>query len=218
MIESASTLTQCFRLLLQKSVRKSTLFMLSNIAADNTTHKQAIITNSTIWKKVIEMAIHSAWEVKMEALWVVTNLITKGNDKQVHMVGSCGGIEALCNYIKAPRDLTVLQNVLDAIEKTLQLDQKVPSHPFFETFWQYDLPDHLEELLNHTDKKVYDVAVYILTTYFKLDDDDEEDQNIAPPAVANDSAFAFGAPKELFPDCRSPKIRFDFGDCTNMEH
>lgn len=191
--------------------------MLSNIASEEENHIQAIMKKNCIWQAVISMAYGSQWDVRKEALWTLTNIVTKGTTRHVHSIANHHGIHALCYYLDSPRDVTVLLNVLEAIEKILKVD-KINS-PFKTTFCSRGGLEGLEKLLSHANDDVYELANKIMEAFFDWEEE-EEDQNLVPTTIADDSAFQFGAPKQLFPEQGHSKMitQFDFGDNSNMEH
>ena len=68
---------------------------------------------------VIEMATSAEWEVRKEAIWVISNIATGGNANQVMSVVEAGAIDAVCRVLSV-NDTKMLLVALDAIDQILK--------------------------------------------------------------------------------------------------
>jgi hypothetical protein len=137
--------------------------------------------------RVVEMAMSSEWEVRKEAIWVVSNVTTGGTDKQIMSAVEAGAIDAVCSVLNV-NDTKMLLVALDAVDSILKLGMKLGKeyHSFVD---ECDGLTMIEALQEHESDEVYTKAVHIIETYFGAEDE-ADDENLAP--AANGSTFAFG--------------------------
>lgn len=138
-----------------------------------------------------------------EALWTLTNIVTRGTVVQANAVVSMGCMPAFCRYLNPPRDTKVVLVVLEALEKLLALNRETELG-YVDLIEESNGIQVLEDLQTYDNEKVYEAAVRILLTYFNGEEDDGEDQNIAPTVSEGDNTFDFGIgslpSKQLFPE------------------
>lgn len=196
----------------QKSIRKETTWLLSNIAAGTSEQVSQICKNHSLVCSLIGLSRYAPWEVRKEAIWCISNLCSSGTatPKQIQMLVDNDVIEAMSDVLDLTDAVLVLV-ALDAIESILKLGKERGKsyHVFFE---EADGISKLENLQHHTNDKVYDKAVELIETYYGVEDD-EGDENLMPEE-SSDGYFAFGmsstTPKNLF-GTSSPAAKFDFG-------
>lgn len=183
-------------LLLQKSLRKETVWLLSNIAAGTHFQIDELFKQEGLVERVVQMAGDDKWEVRREAIWFVANIFTTGTDFHLRTLVQKNGFNAIANALDV-KDAKIVDVALEATEKILDVGQKLNLN-FSHVFDEYGGLDKLEELQQHPSERVYERSIDILEKYFGAEE--EEDENLAPTQV--DGMFGFGmAPsKQLFPE------------------
>lgn len=172
--------------------------MLSNIAAGSVAQLDSVFQHRELLERVIEIARTDRWEVRKEALWVVSNMFTTGGDNQVRTLVQQDGFAALVDALENVQDSKILLVALEAIEVVLKLGNGLGLN-YANMFDELNGIDKLEELQEHPSEDVYQKAVDIMEQYFGVED--EEDENIAP--AHEDGMFSFGMnppAKQLFPE------------------
>jgi len=171
--------------------------MLSNIAAVADC-VEPLVKNHEIWNQAIQMACtdrgpSTRYLEKNEALWVLTNMITRGSSDHVIQVcsGNSTAIDALCIYLEHPRDVAVLKNVLEAIDKILTVDVNLDGFPFLERLDECGGTDYVEKLVDHIDDDISKAAVEILEKVH-LATGQHEEENVAPSTTEDGKSYKFG--------------------------
>lgn len=182
-----------------KNLRKEACWLLSNIAAGSHDQLNSIFQYHDLLERVVELARTDRWEVRKEALWVVCNMFTTGQDNHVRSLVQGGGFTALAEALSNGTDTKILVVVLEAVEEVLKLGSRLDL-PYTTMFDELGGLDKLEQLQEHQSEEIYEKSVELLEQYFGVEEDDDE--NLAP---ANDGEmFGFGmsnAPaKQLFPE------------------
>jgi len=172
----------------KRNIRKETCWLLSNIAAGDHSQITSITRNPRLLRAILNHVQNSEWDVRKEATWVASNIVTGGNDVHVHSLVELGGIDALCSVIDVA-DPKILLVVLDAIDSILRVGQKC-GRDYIGFVDECDGLDKIENLQEHVNHDVYEKAVYIIETYYGVEE--EEDENLAP-AIHGDT-FSFGIP------------------------
>lgn len=191
--------------------------MLSNIAAGSVTQLESVFQQRDLLGRVIQIARSDRFEVRKEALWVVCNIFTTGEENHVRNLVQNDGFAALIDGLQVT-DSKVLLVVLEAIEVVLKLGNRLGLN-YAQMFDELTGLDQLEALQEHPSEEVYLKAVEMLEKYFGVED--EEDENIAPSHEDGMFSFGINAPpaKQLFPDTsegdnHAPVLgqaNFDFG-------
>jgi len=206
------------------NVRSKYNWVLSNIAAVPECNKK-FMEMKHMWPKVIELARKDPKRpVRLEALWVLTNLITKGSSGTTYkLCYNRSTIKILVEYQRFATDPALTKNVLEALDKILTVSA---NHSFMkEVFLDNDGTDVVAELQQSENDEIYKVAIYILETHFDFVESSAEDQNIAPALAPDGKTFAFSAREQLFGEETPTALttnnddtaRVELGDHSNME-
>lgn len=198
----------------QKSIRKETCWVASNIAAG--THKQifALMRQTGVMQKIVDLASSASWEVRKEALWTLSNICTTGDNGHAQTVVQCEGLYPLADVLSVgSADPTVLCACLDAVERILEVGEQV-GLDYGRLFDEYQGIDHLEQLQEHPSDAVYKKTIKIIENHFG--GEDAEDENLLP-ATSENGTFGFGisSPKQLFP---TDTPVFHFGHVSNRAY
>jgi len=173
----------------KKNVRKETCWLLSNIAAGTHAQITSIMRSPRPLSLVIDAVKNAEWDVKKEAAWVVSNIATGGIDDHVMGLVELNAIDALCSVLTAG-DSKIVMIVLDAIEKILDVGQKV-GKDYAHLVDECDGLDHIESLQESSNDEVYQKSISIIERFFGVEE--EGDENLIP-GVSNDGQFVFGVP------------------------
>jgi hypothetical protein len=209
----------------QRTIRKETAWLLSNIAAGSPEQVAALFTKPTIVSTLIEMTRSATWEVRKEAIYAVSNAFTGGSLKQVNILVQMDGLEAMCDVLVL-NDSTMVLTALAAIESALRIG-KEHGKTYDVYVDECDGITKLEDLQQHTHDKIYELTVKILEEFFGAEDD--SDENLAPATQDGHYTFglsttpsknlfgastqSFGSPSTQNIDvaAQSPANKFDFG-------
>jgi len=148
----------------------------------------SLVRMPSVISLVLAHVANAEWEVRKEATWVVSNIATGGLNGHVHGLVELGAIHALCSVIDVA-DPKILLVVLDAIECILRAG-KNDGRDYIGFVDECDGLDKIEKLQEHANNNVYEKAVFIIESYFGVDD--EEDENLVP--TVNGDTFSFGLP------------------------
>jgi len=182
----------------RKAIRKETCWLVSNITAGTQPQIAMFIRNQNRVNSLISNASNSAWEVRKEAVWALSNICTVGSDVQVMGLVQSEGVRPLAEILAFMNaDTSVLVAALDGIEQVLAIGARHDKE-YGTLLDEYNAIDYIEELQQHPSNAVYEKTLKILETYFGADE--QEDENLAP-AMTDSGTFGFGlsSPKQLFP-------------------
>mmetsp|Transcript_2570 Transcript_2570/g.3748 ORF Transcript_2570/g.3748 Transcript_2570/m.3748 type:complete len:565 (-) Transcript_2570:210-1904(-) len=195
----------------RRKIRKETCWLLSNIAAGSHEQIASLLNESSIVKKVVDMAQTAEWEVRKEAIWFVSNIFTGGNDNQIQHMAEYRGIPAMCSVLDM-EDSRMIMVSLEALEQVLAIGEKY-DRAYDHIIDEHDGIDKLEKLQEHQSEDIFNKVVGIIDTFFGRED--IEDENLAPEVDGNQ--FTFGIPsKQLFTEQQSPST-FAMNDSSNAQ-
>lgn len=183
----AGVLTHCAALLRspKKSVRKETCWLVSNVAAGTAPQIARVAADRELLHLVLHQLDAGDWEVKKEASYVVSNILSGGSVEYATHLVNLGVVKPLVELM-AVQDARVVHVALESLEAIL----KIESYDGALATTIVDEAggiDKIEELQTHENAKVYEKAISIIETYFGAE---EEAADIAP--AADGSTFKFG--------------------------
>ena len=174
----------------KRNIRKKTCWLLSNIAAGNTSQISILLSNPRLVAAIVALVRNAEWEVRKEATWTISNIMTGGSEANINQLCEVGAIDALCSVIEVA-DPKILMVVLDAIEAILKVGQN-SGRDYIGFVDECDGLDRIEKLQEHENLEVYEKAVALLENYFGVEEG--EDENLVP--VVSGDAFSFGLASE----------------------
>jgi hypothetical protein len=182
-------------------IRKETCLILSNIAAGNEHHIEALL-NANIIPDIVDIAEHDSFNVAVEALYVMTKIIDwNGSDAHIQYLVNQNAVHVICTFLACP-DAGVVLTALKSIRRLLIFGTySSPSHqshteslhaqhvnPIRMLIESCDGFAKIEQLQEHDNESIYMEASGILTTYADISDDHESsDVGMIPhslPSVA----------------------------------
>jgi importin subunit alpha-6/7 len=165
----------------KRTIRKESLWAISNICADSQSHLQRVI-DTGVMERVCELLRSgtSDADVRREAIWCIANGCTVGCRDQIHTLvadGRFGIMEVLSQYIESNRDSKSVIASLDAIYSVLASARRAGA----DTARSYSLIleecgglTAIEDLQQDKSEEVYRACVRILETFFSCDEEDQE--------------------------------------------
>jgi hypothetical protein len=209
-----------FLLMIESSdsyVRKEMCYVLGKIAdgGENWVGEMLSKSKKNLVAAVIKMVLRESRDVKEEAYWWIANVLCEG---KLHRDVSafCSDMQAfqvLSDCLKNPPDVDLVLRLMDGLENVFKLDLETNcAMSLRDRFVEEQGLQNLEELQQHSNGKVYEKALYLLDTYFETENEDAEDEDIAP--LCTEDSFGFGMGKtELFPASAKP---FAFVEMENL--
>lgn len=178
------------------------------MAAGTSAHREHLLNcnGGELIKDIIYVANTASFEVRKEALWTLSNLVTDGKDNIVITVVRMGGLSAFSRALFGDADVTLLLTVLEALKRIFEVSN-IHQLDFDELFDESDGLEALELLQNHSSDTVYQAAVHLIDHFFN----GEEEVDLAVVPESKEEGFSFGLPaKQLFPGGQPSPIKFDF--------
>lgn len=149
-------------------------------------------------KKVVEKACNSPFDVRQEAAWVLCNIVSGGTPKQICILVEIGGvIDAFAQLLNLRNEPSILIIVLQSLHKLFG-PNKYASYDYTYIFDEQGGLETLEELQDHANNEVSDLAISLAETYFDISEDEDVDEDVVPE-TAEDGMFTFGISKNLIP-------------------
>jgi hypothetical protein len=197
-----------------KTVQKDACWAASNIAAGTEVQLNALLAAEPlngIPKRIIEMAIYGNFDIRREAVYTISNILTTGQFHETKIMVQEDALKALSSSLELKQDSRMLIAAMEALETIFEYDAKFNQN-YCVLFDEEKGIDKLEELQQHSIDEVYEKASAIITLYFGVEDEDDLDENMVPNENG-DGELAFGFPKQLFPENQqSGAPTFDFSD------
>lgn len=172
------------------AIRKETCWTLSNICA-GTAEQVAGLIETGILDKLIELAFSDLYEIQRESGWSISNCTALKQPEIIQQVVERKGVEAMCAVLKVKSDVKTIVVLLEGLKNCLEVckDNKLDfsaSHPQLgreSTSGQEENSisiiieecgglDIIEDLQEHTNQHVYELAVEIIERFFQVEDID----------------------------------------------
>lgn len=209
----------------KKTIRRESAWLLSNIAAGTEDQVGALLKKTSLVALLVDMSRNASWEIRKECIYAVSNMICGGSPKHIATLVDMDAIESMTDVLDLTDSGMVLV-ALEAVENVLRVGKQ--GRKRYDVFFdECDGIAKLEVLQHHTNPQVYDKSVEIIEEFFGFDEEDADDENLAPAQSAGSFySFGFGSPgaKNLFPSqfgtptptntnmaTQSPAVKFDFG-------
>ena len=144
-----------------------------------------------ILEKLIELATTDLYEIQRESGWSISNCTALKQPEIIQQVVERKGVEAMCDVLKRKSDVKTIVVLLEGLKNCLEVcrENKLDfsgSHPGIRvdnSAGQEENPisliieecgglDTIEDLQEHTNQHVYELAVEIIEKYFQVEDID----------------------------------------------
>lgn len=183
---------------------------MSNIAAGTHAQISDLIKAKNILRPVALKAYQSEAVIRHEALYAVANICNRGGKAHVQTIVEFDGLRALASFVDGSSDAALLVEVLNAINRVLEVGQTETWLEYETYFEQYDGIDRLEGLANsHPSPEIFNLAARILDRFFPSDD--ALDENLVPDQSSESPFSPREVRKKLKFDAQSPRANLSFG-------
>lgn len=180
----------------KETIRKETCWTISNITAGNTDQIQAVIDANLI-PQIIKLLSAGDYKTRKEACWAISNASTGGLSRpdQIRYLVSQGCIKPLCDLL-AIADARIIEVTLDSLEnilKTGEIDKEATNASFNQNAMYIEEAGGMEKIFecqHNENEKIYQKAYNIIEKYFSEDDDQLDEDSLAPQAYGD--AYGFG--------------------------
>lgn len=184
----------------KETIRKEACWTISNITAGNTDQIQAVIDANLI-PQIIRLLISGDYKTKKEACWAISNALSGALTKpeQIRYLVQQGCIKPLCDLLSIA-DTKIIEVTLDALENILkmgELDKESKGSGVNENSLYIEEAGGMEkisECQNNENEKIYEKAFNIISKYFSEEEEDFDDQGLAPQTYGD--AFGFGVEQD----------------------
>lgn len=158
----------------KENIRKETCWTISNITAGSETQIQAVCDSNLI-PQMIGLLDSGDFRTRKEAAWAISNLTSGGNRDQILYLVHQGVIKPFSDLLTV-QDAKLIEVLLDATTNILKAGQQPDGgNPFADYYDQAGGMEHIEQLQNHENEKIYEKSLKIIEQYFSEEDDDEVD-------------------------------------------
>lgn len=180
----------------KETIRKEACWTISNITAGNTDQIQAVI-DANLVPQIIRLLINGDYKTKKEACWAISNASSGGLTRpdQIRYLVSQGCIKPLCDLL-AVADTKIIEVTLDSLENILkmgEMDKESRNASVNENALYIEEAGGMEKIFEcqaNENEKIYEKAYSIIEKYFSEEDDQIDDEGVAPQAYGD--AFGFG--------------------------
>lgn len=179
----------------KETIRKEACWTISNITAGNTDQIQAVI-DANLVPQIIRLLINGDYKTKKEACWAISNASSGGLTRpdQIRYLVSQGCIKPLCDLL-AVADTKIIEVTLDSLENILkmgEMDKESRNASVNENALYIEEAGGMEKIFEcqaNENEKIYEKAYSIIEKYFSEEDDQIDDEGVAPQAYGD--AFGF---------------------------
>ncbi|CAH8657751.1 oligo-1,6-glucosidase ima3, variant 2 [Schistosoma haematobium] len=180
----------------KSTVVKEACWVVSNITAGSVDQIDMVISHN-IMPCILEIFYKGEFRTQKEACWVISNFISGGTPAQCAYLLNQNVLRALCNILTVSESKVVLM-VLEGIKKLLEIsDQYGQLEPACIELETCGGLDKLEELQDHTNVQVYQVAYDLIEKYFNDADDENESKVVAADGTENSETFPPSSEQEF---------------------
>ena len=165
------------------AVRKSVVWMLSNIVAGTRKHKVAVLQDSLV-HFVLSSAEVGDSKVALEVSFCLYNALRgEGGTEIATLLAELGALECLKHLISGTSDPDILLNCFKTLDCLLLSGLKQAGSNALAVKWE-ELGglSRLEDLQSHPSSEIYEEAVRLMAAHYGLVDPGKEDQDLPPPA------------------------------------
>jgi len=185
----------------ERNMLKECCWAVSNVTAGTSEQIQAVLV-SGLCPILLDLMKEGEFEIRKEVTWTITNAISGGNDEQVKYLMKEGFLDALTALL-ASHDVKVVTLCLEALERALKIGDDLMNKSGSEgNAYAMALEsngglDCLEDLQNHANKKIHNMANNLLDLYFEGEDENlfgENGNQGQQKTQQVQNTFSFGAP------------------------
>jgi hypothetical protein len=189
----------------ERSVLKECAWAISNVTAGTAAQIQVVL-ECGLAPLLLQLMEEGEFEVRKEVTWTITNAISGGNDEQTKYLMKEGFLKAMVDLLTS-HDVKVVTLCLEALGKVLKIGETMMNkggsdcNPYALELEANGGLEALEDLQNHSHKKIHGMSGDLLDSYFEgeeenlfaADNEQQKSQQTQQPA----NQFAFGAPAQF---------------------
>lgn len=180
----------------KETIRKEACWTISNITAGNTGQIQAVIDANLI-PQVLRLLVNGDYKTKKEACWAISNASSGAltQPDQIRYLVNQGCIKPLCDLL-AVADAKIIEVTLDSLENILkmgEMDKEARGANVNEYALYIEEAGGMEKIFDcqsNENEKIYEKAYNIIEKYFAEDEDQIDDDMVAPQNYGE--TFGFG--------------------------
>ncbi|KAK6202252.1 importin alpha subunit [Scheffersomyces amazonensis] len=180
----------------KETIRKEACWTISNITAGNSEQIQSVIDANLI-PQIIRLLAHGDYKTKKEACWAISNASSGGLSKpeQIRYLVQQGCIKPLCDLLSVA-DAKIIEVTLDSLENILkmgQMDKEAKGSNVNENALYIEEAGGMEKIFecqSNENEKIYQKAYNIIEKYFSEEEDQIDEESVAPEVYGD--AFGFG--------------------------
>ncbi|CAO2202915.1 unnamed protein product [Urochloa humidicola] len=168
----------------ERRVKKEACWTISNITTGNQEQIQAVI-NGNLIGPLVHLMCTAEFAVSKEAAWAISNATSGGTHDQIKYLVSQGCIKAFCHFLgnSDPGILTVCLEGLENILKVGEAEKSLGAcdvNMYAQMIEDADALDKIEDLQNHENNMIYQMATRLLETFWVEEDDVMPSEGNAP--------------------------------------
>jgi importin subunit alpha-1 len=152
------------------TIRRESAWCLSNIAAGTKT-QIALLVESGVFPKLVELVRDQVADVSREALWAICNCITGSEIDLCFKMGSLGVFDALIYTLAHYKEAHILAIALEGIFSIFSVGDIISQfnssgNPFVDYFVNAGGVEHLDKLQNHNNQEIFNLTINIIDKFF----------------------------------------------------
>ncbi|CAI2363090.1 unnamed protein product [Moneuplotes crassus] len=158
------------------AIVKETCWTLSNICA-GTINQISVLIETGIIDKMIELTSTDVYEIQREAGWSISNATALRDTDIVAEIVKRKGIEAMSHVLTTKVDIKTAVVLLEGIRNCLEVGQQSfineqGDNEFALIVEQCGGLDTIEQMQEHENQQIYEIAVEIIESYFQVEEVD----------------------------------------------
>ena len=161
-----------------QAIIKEACWTLSNICA-GTVGQISVLIETGIIDKLIDLVHVDVYEIQREAGWSISNATALRDKDVVAEIVRRKGIEAMCHVLTMKIDVKTAVVLLEGIRNCLEVGQEHYLNENSENEFTLIIEecgglDTIEDLQEHEQHHIYEIAVDIIETFFQVEEVDLE--------------------------------------------
>lgn len=159
------------------AIKKEACWTLSNVCAGTPTQVAQVIEIG-IFDKLISLVYEGKYEIQRESGWCISNSTALKVPEIIEKIVEKNGLEAMCHILSLKNDAKTLTVLLEGVRNILEVGElakangNIAENPFVLRVEECEGLDVIEDLQQHQNQHVYELAINILEMYFQIEDID----------------------------------------------
>lgn len=150
-------------------------WILSNISAGTSVQIATILNEPNLFDNLVGLIYNAKEEIQREALWAICNMTKNAHPEQLHYLVQYNIFGVFKEFLGMDTDPKMIILVLEAIPNLLTKSQIADSNgkkvsPLVDVVFETGMAEQISILQRHDSEQIYEKCVYILETYFELEE------------------------------------------------